>query len=46
MNAASMPFALEADNGSSSIFAPQAMGRLVQLATWNLAMHITLGAAI
>jgi hypothetical protein len=31
--------------GSSSIFAPQTMGGLVQLAVGNLAMHLPLGSA-
>jgi hypothetical protein len=36
---------LEVEYGSCSIFIPQTMGRLVQLATGHLAMHLALGPA-
>lgn len=36
---------LEAENGSCSIFIPQTMGRLVQLAAGHLAVHLALGSA-
>jgi hypothetical protein len=43
---ASPPIALEADNGSTTIFAPQTLGRLVRLAAGILAMYFALASGV